>query len=117
MSRYEIVDLFAGPGGLDVAAHCLGIPVTGIEWDADACATRRAFEEDLKPGSPDMRTEQGDVRDFDPDDFPNANVLTGGPPCQSFTVAGTGAGRQALDEVLGLIDAMAMGRTSGPMRP
>ncbi|MFG2302193.1 DNA cytosine methyltransferase [Actinacidiphila glaucinigra] len=110
MSHYEIVDLFAGPGGLDVAAHCLGIPVTGIEWDLDACATRRAFEKDLKPGTPHMRTEQGDVRDFGPEKFPDANVLTGGPPCQSFTVAGTGAGRKALDEVLRFIDAMAKGK-------
>ncbi|WP_329365271.1 DNA cytosine methyltransferase [Streptomyces sp. NBC_00669] len=104
------MDLFAGPGGLDVAAQCLGIPVTGIEWDTDACATRRAFEGDLKPEDPHLRTVQGDVRDFGPEAFPEANILTGGPPCQSFTVAGTGAGRRALDEVLGFIDAMAQGK-------
>lgn len=107
MSRYEIVDLFAGPGGLDVAAHRLGIPVTGIEWDADACATRRAYEENLKPDDPHMATVQGDVRLFGPEKFPTANVLTGGPPCQTFTVAGGGAGRRALDRVLGFIERMA----------
>jgi len=90
-SSAQIVDLFAGPGGLDVAAHWLGKSVTGIEWDDDACATRLAAGID---------TRHADVREFGPDDFPHATVLTGGPPCQTYTVAGGGAGRRALDEVL-----------------
>ena len=36
------VDLFAGPGGWDVAAHWLGIDALGIEWDAAACRVREA---------------------------------------------------------------------------
>ncbi len=87
----QIIDLFAGPGGLDVGATWLEVQVTGIEWDSNACVTRR------KAG---LDTRQGDVRDFGPDDFPKANVLTGGPPCQTFTVAGTGSGRQSLDRVI-----------------
>lgn len=31
------VDLFAGPGGWDVAAHWLGVDPLGIEWDDAAC--------------------------------------------------------------------------------
>ncbi|GLX04432.1 DNA cytosine methyltransferase [Microbispora sp. NBRC 16548] len=88
---YGIIDLFAGPGGLDVAATWLGIPVIGIEWDPNACATRRAAG---------LLTEQGDVRHFEPSCFSNADVLAAGPPCQTFTVAGSGHGRKALDEVL-----------------
>ncbi|GAA3371889.1 hypothetical protein GCM10020367_24540 [Streptomyces sannanensis] len=89
---FKIIDLFAGPGGLDVAAQALGVPVVvGIEWDDDACATRTAA------GLP---TKNGDVRDFKPSDFEDANVLAGGPPCQTFTVAGNGEGRAALDQVL-----------------
>lgn len=93
----RIVDLFAGPGGLDVAACQLGIPVHGIEWDKDACATRRAA------GLP---TTEGDVRAYGPADFPDANVLAGGPPCQTYTVAGTGVGRRALDNVIGFAKRM-----------
>ncbi|TQF06334.1 DNA cytosine methyltransferase [Kitasatospora acidiphila] len=89
---FKIIDLFAGPGGLDVAAQALGIPVaSGIEWDDDACATRMAA---------DLPTTPGDVRAFKPRDFPDANVLAGGPPCQTFSVAGNGLGRAALDQVL-----------------
>lgn len=96
----RIVDLFAGPGGLDMAAHALGAASIGIEWDASACETRR------EAGLP---TEQGDVRAFDAAKFPEANVLAGGPPCQTYTVAGKGAGRRALDEVLGFVERLANG--------
>jgi DNA (cytosine-5)-methyltransferase 1 len=91
-SHFKIVDLFAGPGGLDSAARDLGVPSVGIEWDDNACATRIAEG---------LETWQKDVRDLGPEDFGDANVLAGGPPCQSFSVAGNGAGRQALDQVLG----------------
>lgn len=96
----HIVDLFAGPGGLDVAAHALGAASVGIEWDASACETRREAG---------LATEQGDVRAFDAAKFPSANVLAGGPPCQTYTVAGKGAGRKALDEVLGFVARLAAG--------
>ncbi|MFF5155543.1 DNA cytosine methyltransferase [Streptomyces sp. NPDC000348] len=94
---FRILDLFAGPGGLDVAADVLGYHVTGIEWDDDACATREAAG---------MDTFHGDVRKYSASLFPHAQVLTGGPPCQTFTVAGHGAGRRALDDVLGYIERL-----------
>ncbi|MFC9116302.1 DNA cytosine methyltransferase [Streptomyces sp. NPDC057092] len=94
---FRILDLFAGPGGLDVAADVLGYQVTGIEYDDDACATREAAG---------MDTFRGDVRKYSASLFPHAQVLTGGPPCQTFTVAGHGAGRRALDDVLGYIDRL-----------
>lgn len=109
MGDFEIIDLFAGPGGLDVAAHSLGIPVTGIELDADACRTRRAYEKMLAEDATPMATEEGDVRDFEPEKFPSANVLAAGPPCQTFSVAGSGAGRRNLDQVKTFIRRMAEG--------
>ncbi|WP_327403729.1 DNA cytosine methyltransferase [Streptomyces sp. NBC_01288] len=96
-AHFHILDLFAGPGGLDVAADVLGYQVTGIEWDPGACATRSAAG---------MDTFQGDVRQYRAAFFPRAQVLTGGPPCQTFTVAGHGAGRRALDKVLEYIERL-----------
>ncbi|WP_406336601.1 DNA cytosine methyltransferase [Streptomyces zaomyceticus] len=80
-------DLFAGPGGIDVAARQLGIPLTGIERDPGAVATRRAA------GLP---TIHGNVRAHRPVDF-DEDVLAGGPPCQTFSIGGTGKGRAVLD--------------------
>lgn len=97
----RIVDLFAGPGGLDVAAHWLGIESVGIEFDPAAIETRIAAQ---------LPTQAGDVRHFGPSDFGGYNVLTGGPPCQTFTVAGHGAGRRALDTVLNLVDGLGAGK-------
>ncbi|MEU8978385.1 DNA cytosine methyltransferase [Streptomyces sp. NPDC058251] len=94
---FRIVDLFAGPGGLDVAADVLGYQITGIECDAGACATRSAAG---------MNTFKGDVRQYRAAFFPDAQVLTGGPPCQTFTVAGHGAGRRALDQVVEYIERL-----------
>jgi DNA (cytosine-5)-methyltransferase 1 len=93
-----IVDLFAGPGGIDHGAQLAGIPSVGIEWDVNAVATRTAAQ---------LATVHADVRKHGPADFPDATTLAGGPPCQTFTVAGTGAGRAALDTVLALADALA----------
>lgn len=97
----RIVDLFAGPGGLDVAAHWLGVPSIGIELDVNAVATRRAAG---------LLTRMGDVRRFGPERFTSYNVLAGGPPCQTFTVAGNGAGRRALNDVLHLVDLLGQDR-------
>ncbi|MDV5146001.1 DNA cytosine methyltransferase [Streptomyces sp. SBC-4] len=107
-AKFHILDLFAGPGGLDVAAHVLGHEVTGIEWDAGACATR---------AEAGMDTFQGDVRQYRAAFFPDAQVLTGGPPCQTFTVAGHGAGRRALDQVLRYIERLHQAVTGTEHQP
>lgn len=97
-ANFRIVDLFAGPGGLDVAADVLGITSTGIEWDRNACETRK------RAG---LKTLAQDVTKHGPACFPEANVLAGGPPCQTFSVAGNGVGREALDSVLKFKERLA----------
>lgn len=100
-----IVDLFAGPGGLDVAAHWLGVPSIGIEFDESAVATREAAG---------LSTVFGDVSMWKPTDFtPAVNVLTGGPPCQTYTVAGNGHGRNALAHVIQLVRQLDDGLIDG----
>lgn len=96
-----IVDLFAGPGGLDVAAHWLGVPSIGIELDESAVDTREAAR---------LSTIHADVTMWRPTDFtPAVNVLAGGPPCQTFTVAGNGHGRRALTHVTDLVQKLGAG--------
>ncbi|MFD5436620.1 DNA cytosine methyltransferase [Kitasatospora sp. NPDC127067] len=92
------VDLFAGVGGLDLPSRELGLAVIGVERSPDACATRRAAG---------LQTIEGDVRDYGPADFPTATLLLGGPPCQPFSAAGTGAGRRALGDIVALAHRLA----------
>lgn len=93
-----IVNLFAGPGGLCLGSERAGESTVGIEWDVNAVATRCAA------GLP---TVHGDVRTYGPKNFPKARRLAGGPPCQTYTVAGDGSGRAEIDLVLTDIKRMA----------
>ncbi|MFE7077885.1 DNA cytosine methyltransferase [Streptomyces sp. NPDC057620] len=87
----KAVSLFAGPGGLDLGSEAAGVSTVGIEVDAGAVATRLAAG---------LATVHDDVRRYGPADFPEARVVTAGPPCQTFTVAGRGEGRLALTQLV-----------------
>lgn len=82
-------DLFAGAGGWDLAAAALGIHARGIENMKEARATRDAAG---------LATIHDDVWTFQPDGA--ARGLIASPPCQTFSQAGKGNGRKALDDVL-----------------
>ncbi|MFF3561193.1 DNA cytosine methyltransferase [Streptomyces sp. NPDC002574] len=99
-----ILDLFAGPGGLDTAARTLGVRSLGIEWDRNACETRYAAG--LQTWHADVSTVRRERFHELPREL---NVLAGGPPCQTYSVAGQGAGRKALDDVKGFIRELVNG--------
>lgn len=101
-----VLDLFAGPGGLDVAGHALDLPSLGIEWDRSACLTRYAAGLDTLHA--DVSAVRRDAFESLP---PEINVLAGGPPCQTYSVAGKGAGRKALEEVKEYIERLMAGQS------
>lgn len=78
------VDLFAGPGGHDVAAARLGLRPVGIEHDKAACQTRAAAGH---------LTIRADVSRFVLPRGVRLRGLIGSPPCQAWSDAGKGLGK------------------------
>jgi DNA (cytosine-5)-methyltransferase 1 len=102
----KALDLFAGAGGWDIAARELGIDVDGVEIMPEAIATREAAG---------LSTVLDDVRGvIDSLDLAEYDALIASPPCQSFSMAGKGAGRQALDVVLDAV--FRFGASEDPSR-
>ena len=78
----KVASLFAGIGGI-----CYGFKQAGADiiWaneiDKDACKTyRHNFGGDY--------LVEGDIKEIDPNDIPDIDILNGGFPCQAFSVAG-----------------------------
>lgn len=97
-----VVDLFAGPGGWDEGLKMLGhaAPVIGIEWDADACATA------LANGHARL---QADISELSPEAWRGAAGVLGSPPCQGFSTAGAGKGRDDVPLVLEAVEQIGRG--------
>lgn len=95
------LDLFAGARGWEARSDGLDIDALGIEIDESACRTSQAAG---------YRTHRADVSKLDPYAFDGIRGLIASPPCQTFSIAGRGAGRQALDTVLAAIKAIGAGK-------
>ncbi len=96
---WDAVDLFAGPGGWDVAARALGLRTVGLEKEHDPCLTRVAAG---------LHAIECDVRTRGPlEDKLWARGLIASPPCPTFSKAGHGTGRLDLDLVVRLAHTMA----------
>ncbi len=80
----NLISLFSGAGGLDLGFHKAGFhTLVANEFDAKICPTYRA-------NFPGTRLIQGDIRKVNENVFPkNISGIIGGPPCQSWSEAGS----------------------------
>lgn len=78
---YKVGGLFSGVGGIELGFQKSGFEITWAnEYDKNACKTYRAnFNHTLY---------QDDIHNLKGKDLPKIDVLTGGFPCQAFSVAG-----------------------------
>lgn len=84
------IELFAGAGGLGIGVSRAGFtPALVVERDHWCCDTLR--ENRKKADSPVRRwpePHEGDIQDVDFSPFEGIDVVTGGPPCQPFSLGG-----------------------------
>lgn len=91
------MDIFAGSGGMTCGFADSGrfAPVSAVETDQDAAATYM-----LNFGEHIATAQDGTPRPIEEiTEFPNVDVVIGGPPCQGFSLLnrhGTGLERRAL---------------------
>jgi DNA (cytosine-5)-methyltransferase 1 len=88
------LELFTGAGGLALGTHLAGLDhVALLEWNGDACRTlRENAEARVLPGVEKWRVLESDVRDVTFSDFGEVDVISGGPPCQPFSIGGKHSG-------------------------
>jgi len=89
MNERRALNLYAGAGGWEQGMP--GVTINGVEIMAEANATAAAAG---------WRHVGGDVWDFEPPGRGEYGGLIASPPCQTFSVAGKGAGRAALSSIL-----------------
>ncbi len=80
---YNVLELFAGAGGLAIGLEQAGIKCAALnEIDKWACQTLRA-------NRPKWQVLEGDIRNYDFSHYKDqVDIVTGGFPCQSFSYAG-----------------------------
>ncbi|WP_416322026.1 DNA cytosine methyltransferase [Mycoplasmopsis felis] len=100
MKRYKSIELFAGAGGLAIGLEKAGFEHIGlVEIDKNAANTLRlnrtkwnVIQEDISILSKQDLEKKFNIKKFELD------LLSGGPPCQSFSYAGK---RLGLEDIRG----------------
>ena len=88
-ANYRFIDLFAGIGGFHLAFHKSGAEcVFASENDPFA---RKTYETNFKKLSPEIFDQDlfnDDIKNIEPQDVPDHDILCAGFPCQPFSQAG-----------------------------
>ena len=88
------LELFAGAGGLALGGSSAGLEHVGvIEYNHDACETIRANQKEKIEPATHWPLIEADVHTVDFRQWEGLDLVTGGPPCQPFSIAGKHRGR------------------------
>ncbi len=92
--KLESIELFAGAGGLAMGFSGQNVDHRAVvEWNTHACETLRNNKLKLvAPMSHWPDVTEGDVRQFMYNGHEGLDLITGGPPCQPFSMGGKHGG-------------------------
>ena len=94
-NKYSFIDLFAGIGGIRLGFEANGAEcVFSSEWNKYAQQTYQANFHEIPAG---------DITQIEAKDIPDHDILTGGFPCQPFSIAGVSK-KQSLGRATGFED-------------
>lgn len=80
------IELFAGAGGLGLGLEKCGFnPQAVVEWNKWCCET---LMENKSEATKSWNIVHSDVRELDFTKFKNVDLVSGGPPCQPFSLGG-----------------------------
>lgn len=83
------LELFAGGGGLAMGTELAGFkPMAVVEWDKWSCDTIRHNQALGFPLVEKWKVHQMDAREFDYASLGHVDLISGGPPCQPFSLGG-----------------------------
>ena len=98
--KNKVISLFSGAGGMDIGFGMAGFEtVVAVEYDKSCCET-------LRKNNPNLNVIQGDISEITTENILKKGnlkvtepaLVIGGPPCQSFSLAGK---RMGIDDSRG----------------
>lgn len=102
MNKYKIISLFSGIGGTDVGFQG---GFTFLDKYYKRLPTKIVFANDIDAGAKKIFDENfsisvnpTDIKELDPNALPDADIITGGFPCQSFSVSATNPPRLGIKD-------------------
>ena len=104
-TKYKVVSLFSGFGGMDLGI-CGGFTYLGRTYSEHGASIELATDYDYRVAETYNTNFEHeilirDIRDLDAQDVPEHDILTGGFPCQSFSVAATNPPRLGYKDIRG----------------
>lgn len=82
LKKFTVASFFAGVGGIDLRFKETGFFETVYANEFDIYPTQ-TFEKNFS-----VKVDCRDIREVEPLDFPDVDVMAGGFPCQAFSIAG-----------------------------